>query len=99
MPPIFCPASVAPSILTLVSLLAVGFALGLRHAMDVDHVLALATIATRTRGLRPAAMMGILWGIGHSLTVFVVGTALAVGAGELFVVGIFRLIFKRPGAR
>ena len=64
--------------LTLVSLLAVGFALGLRHAMDVDHVLALATIATRTRGLRPAAMMGILWGIGHSLTVFVVGTAILV---------------------
>ena len=64
--------------LTLFSLLAVGFALGLRHATDVDHVLAVATIATRARGLRPAAMMGILWGIGHSLTVFVVGTAILV---------------------
>ncbi len=64
--------------LTLFSLLAVGFALGLRHALDADHVLAVATIATRARGLRPAAMMGILWGIGHSLTVFVVGTAILV---------------------
>ena len=64
--------------LSLLSLLAVGFALGLRHALDADHVLAVATIATRARGLRAAAAIGILWGVGHSLTVFVVGAAMLV---------------------
>ena len=59
--------------LTLISLLAVGFALGMRHAMDVDHVLAVATIVTRERNLRSAASIGMLWGIGHALTVLVVG--------------------------
>jgi high-affinity nickel-transport protein len=59
--------------LTLISLLAVGFALGMRHAMDADHVLAVATIVTRERNLRSAASIGMLWGIGHALTVLVVG--------------------------
>lgn len=66
--------------LTLLSLLAVGFALGMRHAMDADHVLAVTTIVTRERSLRAAAGIGLLWGIGHSLTVFAVGSAiLAMG--------------------
>lgn len=63
---------------TLFSLLAVGFALGMRHAMDADHVLAVATIVTRERSLRAAAGIGVLWGVGHSLTVFAVGTAIVV---------------------
>jgi len=64
--------------LSLFSLLAVGFALGLRHALDADHVLAVATIATRERGLGAAATIGLLWGVGHSLTVFIVGAAILI---------------------
>src|SRR5579864_5181392 len=56
------------------SIVAVGFFLGMRHATDPDHVIAVTTIVSRQRNLLRAAMTGIFWGIGHTLTIFVVGT-------------------------
>lgn len=53
-----------------------GFLLGLRHATDADHVVAVTTIVARERTLRRAAWIGALWGIGHTLTVFLVGGAI-----------------------
>ncbi len=53
-----------------------GFLLGLRHATDADHVVAVTTIVARERTLRRAAWIGALWGIGHTLTVFAVGGAI-----------------------
>ena len=50
-----------------------GFLLGLRHATDADHVVAVTTIVARERTLRRATWIGALWGIGHTLTVFLVG--------------------------
>jgi high-affinity nickel-transport protein len=55
-----------------------GFLLGLKHATDADHVVAITTIVSRERSFRRAAWIGGLWGIGHSLTVFLVGGALVV---------------------
>jgi nickel/cobalt exporter len=51
----------------------VGLVLGVRHSTDTDHVVAISTIVTRQRGLRGAALIGGLWGLGHTLTIFVVG--------------------------
>ena len=63
-----------------VALLGLGFLLGLRHATDPDHVVAVAAITARTRRLLPAAALGLVWGLGHTLTLFVVGGAiLALG--------------------
>jgi high-affinity nickel permease len=53
-----------------------GFLLGLRHATDADHVVAVTAIVARERTLRRAAWIGALWGIGHTLTVFTVGGAI-----------------------
>ncbi len=53
-----------------------GFLLGLKHATDADHVVAVTTIVAREREVRRAARVGALWGIGHSLTLFVVGGAI-----------------------
>lgn len=53
-----------------------GFLLGLKHATDADHVVAVTTIVARERTFRGAAWIGALWGMGHSLTVLVVGGAL-----------------------
>ncbi|MHB8838754.1 MAG: HoxN/HupN/NixA family nickel/cobalt transporter [Gemmatimonadaceae bacterium] len=53
-----------------------GFLLGLRHATDADHVVAVTAIVARERTMRRAAWIGALWGIGHSITVFVVGGAI-----------------------
>ena len=57
----------------LVSLLTLGFLLGVRHAIDPDHLVAVGTIAARTTSFRRAAAVGALWGIGHTLTILAVG--------------------------
>jgi hypothetical protein len=58
---------------SFLSIIAVGFFLGMRHATDPDHVIAVTTIVTRQRKLSRAALTGAFWGVGHTLTIFVVG--------------------------
>jgi sulfite exporter TauE/SafE len=63
----------------LFTLLLLGFLLGLRHATDPDHVVAVTTIvAVRDRRPWAAALVGALWGVGHTATIFVVGGAIIV---------------------
>lgn len=59
--------------------LLLGFALGMRHATDADHVVAVSTIVSRTRRLGAAWLLGAVWGLGHSLTIFAVGALIIVG--------------------
>ena len=63
--------------LSSTALLAIGFMLGMRHALDPDHVVAVTTIVSREQSLRRAQMIGAMWGIGHSATVFLVGGTIA----------------------
>jgi len=66
--------------ITLFSILLLGFFLGMRHATDADHVVAVTSIVSQQRSIRAAAGTGIFWGIGHSLTLlFVGGTIIAFG--------------------
>ena len=60
--------------LSLFAILILSFLLGMRHATDPDHVVAITTIVTRQRGIAKAGLIGILWGLGHTFTIFVVGT-------------------------
>jgi sulfite exporter TauE/SafE len=65
----------------MTSLLAVcvlGFFLGMRHATDPDHVIAVTTIVSRHRTTAGAAMIGALWGVGHTITILVVGGGVVV---------------------
>src|SRR6202044_2634879 len=62
--------------INLVSIIALGFFLGMRHATDPDHVIAVTTIVSRQRGIRHAALIGVLWGLGHTITIFLVGSAI-----------------------
>ena len=57
----------------LVSIVLLGFVLGMRHATDPDHVIAVTTIVARQRRVGAAALIGALWGIGHTLTIVAVG--------------------------
>lgn len=50
----------------------------MRHATDPDHIVAVTTIVTRERSVRKAAGIGAVWGIGHTLTLLVVGGAIIV---------------------
>jgi high-affinity nickel-transport protein len=56
----------------------VGVALGMRHALEPDHLAAVSTLATEQRDARAGVMVGALWGIGHSTSLLLVGGSLAL---------------------
>jgi high-affinity nickel-transport protein len=58
------------------AIVVLGFLLGMRHATDADHVIAVTTIVSRQRQIGAAAATGLLWGLGHTLTVVSVGAAI-----------------------
>lgn len=60
--------------LSFLAILILGFLLGMRHATDPDHVVAVTTIVTKQPGIAKAGLIGVLWGLGHTFTIFVVGT-------------------------
>jgi high-affinity nickel-transport protein len=67
------PANATPLAIALL-----GLVLGMRHATDPDHVIAVTTILSRERRLAVAARIGVVWGLGHTLTVLMVGAAIIV---------------------
>ena len=64
--------------MTLASILALGFLLGMRHATDADHLAAVATLATRSRSVSHTVLQGVAWGTGHTLTLMLFGGAVLV---------------------
>jgi high-affinity nickel-transport protein len=83
------------------AILGIGFILGMRHATDPDHVIAVSTIVSRERSILKAGSIGILWGIGHTLTILVVGAAIilfglaiptSVGLTMEFSVGLMLIL-------
>ena len=89
------------TVANLASLLFLGFFLGMRHATDADHVVAIATIVSRQRTLRGSALIGGAWGVGHTLTILAVGGAIIlfgvviparVGLAMEFAVGIMLVL-------
>jgi ABC-type nickel/cobalt efflux system permease component RcnA len=62
----------------LLTLAGFGFLLGMRHATDADHVIAVTTILNRSRRFMDATVIGAIWGLGHTLTVVVVGVLIIV---------------------
>ncbi|WP_391117775.1 sulfite exporter TauE/SafE family protein [Psychrobacillus sp. L3] len=82
---------------TLFSILSIGFLLGIKHAIEPDHVIAVSTIASKSKKLWQSTLAGVFWGIGHTATLLVVGLILIVMKNEIsdrmsmsleFVVGI-----------
>jgi len=55
-----------------------GLFLGMRHSTDPDHVVAVSTIVSRQGSIRSSATIGLLWGLGHTLTIFLVGSAIII---------------------
>lgn len=60
---------------TLLTTLVLGFALGIKHALDADHVVAVSTIVSQYRNPFKATLVGAFWGIGHTATLLLVGIA------------------------
>ena len=62
----------------ILALAGFGFLLGMRHATDADHVIAISTIVARGRRLLDSTLIGALWGLGHTITVSAVGVLIIV---------------------
>ena len=60
------------------TVILLGLFLGMRHSTDPDHVLAVTTIVSRQKSVRSSATIGLLWGLGHTLTIFLVGSAIII---------------------
>lgn len=62
----------------MTGLLALGFLIGMRHALEADHVAAVATLATRAKTPAECIRHGALWGIGHTITLVLFGGVVLV---------------------
>jgi ABC-type nickel/cobalt efflux system permease component RcnA len=60
-----------------------GLVLGMRHSTDADHVVAISTIVSKQRSIRNAAFIGSIWGIGHTITIFIVGSLIILFGVEI----------------
>ena len=61
--------------------IVLGLLVGLRHSVEPDHLTAVSTLVGETRGAGPGALLGALWGLGHTLALVAVGAILiAIGA-------------------
>ena len=58
---------------TLIGLLGLGLILGLRHALDPDHIAAVSTIVGESRSVRRSSLIGAFWGLGHTMSLFIAG--------------------------
>ncbi len=65
-----------PGPISLIAMLSLGFFLGMRHATDADHVVAVSTIVARERRVSSAAIIGMMWGAGHTITILAVGSGI-----------------------
>lgn len=82
---------------SLLSILLLGFLLGIKHAIEPDHVIAVSTIASESKNLKRSIFAGVYWGIGHTATLFLVGMILIIAKNTItetialsleFIVGI-----------
>jgi high-affinity nickel-transport protein len=87
--------------MNLLAIIGVGFLLGMRHATDPDNVIAVTTIVSRQKSIRNAGVIGILLGLGHTITIVLVGTGIIVfnlvipprvGLTMEFAVGIMLIV-------
>lgn len=63
----------------MTTIFVMGLLLGLRHALDADHIAAVASLATQARSMRETLRVGLAWGAGHAVTLFAAaGVVIAV---------------------
>jgi ABC-type nickel/cobalt efflux system permease component RcnA len=80
----FASAPIAQSLLSkdklvpFATVTLLGLFLGMRHSTDPDHVVAVSTIVSRQKSVKSSAVIGLLWGLGHTLTIFLVGSGIII---------------------
>ena len=81
-------------VLELLTSSGFGSLLGMRHALEPDHLAAVSTLVSRERNSLKAALLGMCWGLGHTAGLIVVGAVLVVFRAELptRIADIFELL-------
>ncbi|WP_273122387.1 urease accessory protein UreH [Metabacillus sp. HB246100] len=88
--------------ISFLSVLFLGLLMGIKHSLEPDHVIAVATVAGKGKKLWISTLTGVFWGIGHTLTLFIVGIAIILLKGGIsaewamsleFLVGIMLVYF------
>lgn len=62
----------------MLSILTLGFLIGMRHALEADHVAAVASLASGSRNIRETVFHGAVWGLGHTLALMAIGSIVIV---------------------
>ena len=82
---------------SLFAAFGLGLVLGIQHALDPDHLIAVSTIVSEHKNFKWASLIGAFWGLGHTTTLFLVGLLViglrlsisqSVAAGLEFLVAI-----------
>tara|TARA_R110002096_G_scaffold245529_1_gene437761 strand:+ start:2166 stop:2873 length:708 start_codon:yes stop_codon:yes gene_type:complete len=83
------------------SILFLGILIGMRHAFEADHVAAVASLVSSNQSLRDSIKQGAIWGLGHTLTLFIFGSIVIlmdtsmperIALGLEFIVGIMLIV-------
>ena len=67
-----------PGSFSTLAFLGIGLAFGLKHATEVDHVVAVSTVVSQHKNVFRSAIVGLLWGAGHTASLLVVGAIVLV---------------------
>ncbi|MDR4494833.1 MAG: urease accessory protein [Nitrospirales bacterium] len=62
----------------MLTLLGLGFALGIRHALEADHMAAVASLALRSRSVSHTIRQGLAWGVGHTMTLLIFSSVVLI---------------------
>ncbi|MEH7109377.1 MULTISPECIES: urease accessory protein UreH domain-containing protein [Bacillaceae] len=65
------------------SILVIGFILGIKHAIEPDHVIAVSTIASQSKSIKKSLFAGVFWGIGHTSTLLIFGMFLILAKNTI----------------
>lgn len=62
----------------MLSILGLGFLIGMKHALEADHIAAVASLASGSKSIGETTRMGVAWGLGHTATLFLIGSVVLV---------------------
>ena len=63
---------------SLLLALGIGFALGMKHATEADHLVAVTTIVSEQRSIWRSGLVGAFWGVGHTASLLMAGTLVII---------------------
>lgn len=69
--------------MSLLLVLGIGFLLGIKHALEPDHIIAVSTIASQSKKIWKSSLAGVFWGIGHTLTLLIFDIVLILMKDEI----------------